>query len=96
MWGGVKTFLKNGGSLDNRYPQLRDDLIGPETVARMDGKIQLEAKKDMKERGLPSPNFGDALALSFAYPVQKRLEALAGAGAAGTRGHAVDDWDPLA
>jgi hypothetical protein len=50
----------------------------------------------MKERGLPSPNFGDALALSFAYPVQKRLEALVGAGAPGTRGHAVDDWDPLA
>jgi hypothetical protein len=32
------------------------DIIGPETVARLDGKIQLESKEDMKERGLPSPN----------------------------------------
>lgn len=33
------------------------------------GKIQLESKKDMKKRGLPSPGRGDALALSFAFPV---------------------------
>jgi hypothetical protein len=96
MWGGSKSFLKGGGSLDPRYPQLRDDLTGPETVARLDGKIQLEAKKDMKARGLPSPNFGDVLALSFAYPVVKRQHDVIGAGAPGTRGHAIDDWDPLA
>jgi hypothetical protein len=47
--------------------------VGPETVARLDGKIQLESKEDMKDRGLPSPNEGDALALTFTQPVAKRL-----------------------
>ena len=42
------------------------ELVGPETVARLDGRIQLESKEDMKDRGLPSPNEGDALALTFA------------------------------
>ena len=31
--------------------------------------IQLEKKEDMKKRGLASSDFGDALALTFAYPV---------------------------
>jgi hypothetical protein len=48
-------------------------LIGPELVGRPDGKIQLEAKKDTKSRGLPSPNRADALVLSFAFPVQKKM-----------------------
>lgn len=68
MWKGVRDWLKEGGAIP-ADPELRDDLIGPETVARMDGRIQLESKEDMKRRGLRSPNKGDALALSFAYPV---------------------------
>jgi len=51
---------------------LHADLIGPETVPRMDGKIQLESKEDMKRRGQPSPNRADCLALSFAYSVAKK------------------------
>jgi hypothetical protein len=47
-------------------------LIGPETVPRLDGKVLLESKEDMKGRGLPSPNKGDALALTFAEPVGKK------------------------
>jgi hypothetical protein len=31
--------------------------------------IQLEKKEDMKKRGLASPDFSDALALTFAYPI---------------------------
>jgi hypothetical protein len=38
-------------------------------VPRVDSKIQIEAKKDMKARGIPSPNRADALVLSFAFPV---------------------------
>lgn len=74
MWKAARDWLKAGGAID-ADPELRDDLIGPETVPRMDGKIQLESKEDMKRRGLKSPNKGDALALSFAYPVStKRFE----------------------
>lgn len=71
MWKDARDWLKAGGAIpaDN---VLYNDLIGPETVARMDGKIQLESKEDMKRRGLPSPNRADALVLSFAYAVVKR------------------------
>jgi len=74
MWGTLKRWIKDGGAIDPRDEDLYQDLIGPETVPRLDGKIQLESKEDMKERGLPSPNKGDALALTFAEPVAKRPE----------------------
>jgi hypothetical protein len=68
MWNEAKKWLKEGGAIpkDN---VLHSDLISPEAIARADGKLQLESKKDMKARGIPSPGRADALALSFAYPV---------------------------
>ena len=57
----------------NHHHTSNQRLIGPETVPRMDGKVQLESKADMKKRGLRSPNKGDALALSSAYPVRVDL-----------------------
>lgn len=85
MWKGVRDWLKAGGSIP-KDDVLYQDLIGPETVGRPDGKIQLESKKDMKARGLPSPGRGDALALSFAYPVSHSL---------GIRKAPVRDHNPL-
>jgi len=73
MWKLTRDWLKEGGCLPDDK-ELYDDLINPETVARMDGKIQLESKADMKQRGLPSPNKADALALSFAFPVSKKFK----------------------
>ena len=72
MWGGMKAWIKEGGAIDPKDEELYQDLVGPETVPRLDGKIMLESKQDMKERGLPSPNRGDALALTFAAPVSKK------------------------
>lgn len=68
MWKMARDWLREGGSIP-KDPQLHEELISPETIARTDGKIQLESKKDMKSRGLSSPNRADALVLSFAYPV---------------------------
>ncbi len=34
-------------------------------------RLQLEKKDDMKGRGQPSPDVGDALALTFAMPVSR-------------------------
>lgn len=68
MWNEMKKWLKTGGAIEED-PVIYDDLIGPETVPRLDGKIQLESKKDMKKRQIPSPNRADALALTFAQPV---------------------------
>jgi len=75
MWGEMRDWLKAGGSIP-KDTGLYNDLIGPETVGRMDGKIQLEAKSDMKKRGLKSPNRADCLAISFAYPVSMRTNRL--------------------
>jgi hypothetical protein len=71
MWKLMRDWLKEGGSIP-KDPQLHDELVGPETVPRMDGKLQIESKADMKGRGIASPNRADALALSFAYPVSMK------------------------
>ncbi|MBX5020411.1 terminase [Rhizobium lentis] len=76
MWGTMKQWLKAGGAIDPKDEVLYQDLIGPETVPKLDGKIQLESKEDMKERGIPSPNRGDALALTFAEPVAKKVRVI--------------------
>jgi hypothetical protein len=70
MWGNMREWL-SGGALDDDK-ELRADLIGVEYgYAIRDGRdaIILERKDDMKKRGLASPDDGDALALTFAYPV---------------------------
>jgi len=95
MWGLMKKWLKEGGAIPDD-PQLAEELTSVEYFVvpsgHNAGKIQLESKKDMKARGLPSPNRADALALSFAYPVQpKRLQL------GGERGQfAQHEFDPLA
>ncbi len=85
MWKLGRDWLKEGGAIPEDQV-LHDDLIGPETVSRLDGKIQIEGKKDMKARGIPSPNRADALMLSFAFPVRARDR-----GGKGRQSHAVMD-----
>ena len=70
MWGLMREWL-NGGCIDN-HQSLRDDLAGPEyKFARHGDAIMLEAKEEMKGRGLHSPDHGDALALTFAVKVAR-------------------------
>jgi len=89
MWKLMRDWLKEGGCIpDDKV--LYQDLIGPEIVPRMDGKVQLEAKKDMKARNLPSPNRADALALSFAFPITKQI------GRSNTKNlHQAEEWSPF-
>lgn len=71
MWGNMREWLKGGSIPDD--PELVADLTGIEYGYRLlAGKdcILLEKKEDMKKRGLASPDIADALALTFAYPVQ--------------------------
>jgi hypothetical protein len=91
MWGRMKAWLKDGGVIDPRDEVLYQDLIGPETVPRLDGKIRLEGKEDMKERGIPSPNRGDALGLTFAADVVKTSTI-----PAARRGQVQSEYDPHA
>lgn len=89
MWKLTRDWLKEGGAIPPD-PVLQQELIGPETVPRVDGKIQLESKKDMKDRGLASPNRADALVLSFAFPVQSKQKIRQKSQTA------KKDWDPYA
>ena len=68
MYKMARDWLKEGGAIQ-KDAQLYDELIMPETVARLDGKIQIEAKKELKARLGRSPNRADALILSFAMPM---------------------------
>jgi hypothetical protein len=99
IWNEVKKWLKSGGAIDEKDRVLYADLTSIWTVPRIDGKIQLEAKKDMKRRLLPSPGRGDALALSFCLPmVEKKprtpLEALAAQIGTGHLDHGNRGHDP--
>lgn len=71
IWGGLRDWL-SGGSIIERIPgsdlTLVDELIGPNYGLNGREAIQLESKKDMRRRGVPSPNVADALACSFALP----------------------------
>jgi hypothetical protein len=75
MYKQVRDWLKEGGCLPENY-ELYEELTGIETIARMDDKIQLEAKKDFKKRLGRSPGKADVLAISFAYPVTKKSNAV--------------------
>ena len=69
MWGDMRDWLATGVIDDD--PQLADDMQAPEYGFDKDGRVLLERKADMKKRGLASPDDGDALALTFAEPVQR-------------------------
>ena len=64
MWGRMKDWLLTGAI--DEHPRLESDLIGPGYELDSKVRIQLESKKEMKERGVDSPDDADALALTFA------------------------------
>lgn len=71
MWDAINDWFDEGGAIPDD-PELYEDLISVETKPTMNGAIQLLSKEDMKKLHLPSPNRGDALAMSFARPVVKK------------------------
>ncbi len=73
MWGEMRKWLAGASLPDDR--ELMDDLAGPEYGFVRENVIALERKKDMKARGLNSPDCADALALTFAQPVRARQVA---------------------
>lgn len=77
MWHGVKDWLEAGGVIPP-VDELVDDLCGPQYWFTPAGKMILEAKEDMRDRGLPSPDYGDALALTFAVPTPSIIPVASG------------------
>jgi hypothetical protein len=70
MWGDMREWLKSAAIPTDRY--LKSDLISPMMKPDSKGSIFLESKKDMRARGLSSPDAADAIALTFAFPVAHR------------------------
>ena len=70
MWGAMRDWLKTASVPPDRF--LKSDLIGPKTKPDSKGTLFLESKKDMRSRGLASPDAADAIAVTFAFPVAHR------------------------
>ncbi len=75
MWGKCRDWLADGGAIPDDN-ELRDDLVGPMYGFTSKEQYQLERKVDMKSRGVASPDCGDALCITFAYPVAKKSDKL--------------------
>ena len=73
MWGALRAWLVTGSIEVDQ--ELRDQLVGPTYAFNARDEIQLERKADMRARGVASPDWADALALTFAYPVMVNLDA---------------------
>lgn len=70
LWGETREWLKSASIKTDRM--LKNDLTGPKIKPDSSGKIFLESKKDMKSRGLASPDAADAIAVTFAFPLAHR------------------------
>ncbi len=71
IWGAMRAWLPTGAIPSiacGEHTTLVDELCGPNYGMNANECIQLESKKDMRKRKVPSPNVADALACTFAYP----------------------------
>lgn len=78
MWAKAKEWLAHG-LIDPKDTRLATDLGGPGYHLNTKNQLVLEPKESMLKRGLATPDDGDGLALTFAFPVRpdaaKRLRA---------------------
>jgi hypothetical protein len=72
MWVRMRNWLDGGAIPDEQ--EIHDDLVGTEYgYGRDETTLTLEKKEHMKQRGLASPDNGDALACTFAEFVAPRM-----------------------
>jgi hypothetical protein len=71
LWWGLRDWIRDEACLADAPRRARDilmeDLTAPKYEQRSDGRLKLEAKKDMRKRLGHSPDDGDALALALAH-----------------------------
>ena len=67
LWSNLKKALQGRFSLPDS-DSLHADLTSVGYKYMGDGRLLLEAKDDMRKRGMPSPDEGDAVALCFTEP----------------------------
>lgn len=70
IWAATRDWLMAGGAIPYDSELVRD-LTEPQYDFTSKNQIILESKDDMRSRGVPSPDIGDALALTFTHEVRK-------------------------
>ena len=65
LWLAVKSWLETRAVKLPKDDDLRQELIAPTYTFTSNGKIKVEAKADLKRRGMRSPDIADALCLTF-------------------------------
>jgi len=90
MWADLRDWL--GGGCIDPDPGLFRDLTSPEYdyFGKAQDAVMLESKESLKGRGLPSPDDGDALALTFAGRVARRDAKAGKYGRRSSRAEGVD------
>lgn len=71
MWALMKEWLIEPPVSIPDSDELQADLMAPSYTYDSHTRLKMEKKEDIKKRGMRSPDLGDALALTFAYPVVK-------------------------
>lgn len=68
MWANLKAWITEGATLP-KNEELASDIASLKYKYDSRGRLQMEKKEDAKARGVRSPDFADALALTFFRPV---------------------------
>jgi phage terminase large subunit len=98
MWWRMSEWTRKRGCLPTGSNQLGRDLTAPSFRFKLVGKrtvMLLESKDDLRKRGVPSPDEGDALALTFYAAVQVRRDYQPDARAQ-TGGRVATEYNPFA
>lgn len=69
MWGNMRDWIKQSPCKIPDSDSLHGDMIAPGYKFDSNSRLLIEKKEDIKKRGLQSPDEADALALTFAAPV---------------------------
>jgi|14BtaG_2_1085337.scaffolds.fasta_scaffold03793_3 hypothetical protein len=89
MWDSIRIWLDAGGVLSNNS-DLKTDLCVPTYKFDASNRFILESKDEIKKRGGRSPDLGDSLALTFAFPVAAKT-----IGHSGLKGTLESEYDPF-
>lgn len=75
MWGLSRDWLTSTGGADlPDMDALQTDACGPKYRYNADQDVVLESKEDMRRRGISSPDYWDAIAMTFAEPVREVVD----------------------
>lgn len=64
----ISILVGAGGLSQKDFDYLRAELSRPRIEYDSNGKVMVESKKDMKKRGIPSPNKADSVVIAFSKP----------------------------